>query len=115
MSWSLYVGTTYQIEYGSAGICGSDNQDALYQIFSIFDICTTASGCYDANYEVERIELQHLRSILSERGEEFEDNAEEFMEVLNEKDMTEDELLEVLNTLINDSDQRNEYVFLSWR
>ena len=38
MSRQLHFGTTYQVQYGYGGMFGSDGQDALYDIFSMFEI-----------------------------------------------------------------------------
>lgn len=71
MSWNLHIGKVYQIEYGYPGMCGSDSQEALYDIFKIFEIKTTAEDCYDEEYEVERKELCRLRSIIIENDKVF--------------------------------------------
>jgi hypothetical protein len=114
MSWNLHVGKVYQIEYDYPGMCGSDAQETLYDIFSMFDIETTAEDCYDEEYEVEREELRRLRTIITEEGEEFREQAEEFEKTLSLAELTKDRFIQVLDNLINDSDQKNSCVLLSW-
>lgn len=114
MSWNLHVGKVYQIEYGYPGMCGSDSQEALYDIFRMFEIETTAEDCYDEEYEVERKELRRLRSIITENSEKFQEQTEEFDDALSKAELDKDKFLKVLDNLINNSDQKNEYVLISW-
>lgn len=114
MSRNLHVGTVYQIKYGYPGLWGCDGQDALYDIFSLFEIANSAEDIYTDDYEVERTELQRLRQILTDKGETFHENETELNACLAKMGKTFDEFIEVLDRLINDSDQNNESVFISW-
>lgn len=114
MGKNLHVGKVYQIEYGYPGMCGSDAQDALYDIFGMFDIETTAEDCYDEEYEVEREELRRLRTIITENGEVFQEQVKEFEDALSKAGLSKDDFIQVLDNLINDSDQKNDYVLISW-
>jgi hypothetical protein len=114
MSWNLHVGKVYQIEYGYPGMCGSDSQEALYDIFRMFEIEITAEDCYDEEYEVERKELCRLRSIIIENDKVFQKQAAEFGNALSKAELDKDKFLKVLDNLINNSDQKNEYVLISW-
>ncbi len=114
MSRQLHFGETYQIKYGYAGLYGCDGQDAFYDILQLFDIYHTAEDRYDDDYEVERTELQRLRQIITEQGEEFKENEEEYNKCLDMLQQTHEEFISVLDELINDSDQNNEYVLISW-
>lgn len=114
MSWNLHVGKVYQIEYGYPGMCGSDSQEALYDIFGMFEIETTAEDCYDEEYEVIRNELYRLRSIITENGEEFQKHTAEFDEALSKANLDKEKFIQVLDNLTNGSDQKNEYVLISW-
>lgn len=114
MSWNLHVGKVYQIEYDYPGMCGSDSQESLYDIFKMFEIETTAEDCYDEEYEVERKELCRLRSIIIENNKVFQKQAAEFGNALSKAELDKDKFLKVLDNLINNSDQKNEYVLISW-
>lgn len=114
MSEKLHVGTVYRIEYGYPGMCGCDEQEALYDIFQMFGIETTAEDCYDKDYEVERKDLYRLRTIITENGNEFQKRIEEFENALSRAELDKDGFIQVLDRLINDSDQKNSYVFISW-
>jgi len=93
---------------------GGDGQDALYDIFSMFNIDTSASDEYDDDYEVERSELQRLKTILADEDETFQEHAEVLARALEKAQMDKEQFVNVLDRLINDSDQRNECVLISW-
>ncbi len=114
MSRSLHVGTVYQIEYGYPGLYGGDGQEALYKIFIMFDIPITAVDCYDDDYEVDRDDLRRLRKIIAENGPEFQEQTAEFEKTLSEASIDKEQFITALDSLINDSDQRNSYVYISW-
>ena len=93
---------------------GSNGQDALYDIFSMFEIENNAEDIYTDDYEVEREELKRLRQMLTDKDEKYQENEEELMKCLEKIEMTLDKFIDVLDTLINESDQKNEYVLISW-
>ena len=94
---------------------GSDGQDALYDIFSMFENENNAEDIYTDDYEVEREELKRLRQMLIDKDEKYRENEEELNRYLTKIDMTLEEFItKVLDRLINDSDQQNEYVLISW-
>lgn len=114
MSRRLHVGKVYQIEYNYSGLYGGDGQEALYKTFRMFNIPITALDCYDDHYEVERDDLRRLRKIIAENGPEFQKQAAELEETLSEASIDKEQLITALDSLINDSDQRNSDVFISW-
>ena len=94
---------------------GSDGQDALYDIFSMFEIENNAEDIYTDDYEVEREELKRHRQILIDKDGKYQENEEELTRYLTKIEMTLEEFItKVLDRLINDSDQQNEYVLISW-
>lgn len=106
MSRNLHTASTYQVHYTSTVIPGGDSQDILISLMSMFDV-----HIEDADeFEVQRSELVHLRDSIAENG----DTDEEVVEKLQKLDMTKDELVAALNRIINESDQSNEHVLLSW-
>lgn len=71
MSRSLHTGKIYRIEYMNCnhGMFGGDGQEAFYNILSMFDIANSAEDEFDDDYEVQRIELERLRTIIGEENE----------------------------------------------
>jgi hypothetical protein len=113
MSWNLHVAHTYKIKYDCVSF-SSNGQDALEQIFSMFNI-ENLSDSYSADYyQIERSELERLFNIIHTDGKEFQKHAKEFEQALCEAEMNRDEFLACLDKLINNSDQTNEYVYLAW-
>ena len=114
MARQLHYGKTYQIEYEYGNLYGSDGQDALYDIFSMFEIENNAEDIYTDDYEVEREELKRLKQMLIDKDEKYQENEAELLESLKKTELTLDEFIDVLDKLISESDQKNEYVLISW-
>lgn len=114
MSRNLHVGTVYRIEYGYPGLYGADGQDALYDIFRMFGVDTSTEDRYVDDYEVERTELERLREDIISQKEIFQKYAEPFEKALKRMEQTREGFIKVLDRLINDSDQQNSWVFISW-
>lgn len=116
MSTSLHTGKVYRIEHTPCGqgMFGSDGQQALYNIFSTFDIENTAKDEFDDGYEVQRSELERLRTIITEETEEYQAHADEFLEELKRAGRSTSDFMNVLDNLIDASDQSNEWVLISW-
>ena len=74
MSRSLHTGKIYRIEYMNCnhGMFGGDGQEAFYNILSMFDIANSAEDEFDDDYEVQRIELERLRTIIGEENETYQ-------------------------------------------
>ena len=85
MSRSLHTGKIYRIEYMNCnhGMFGGDGQEAFYNILSMFDIANSAEDEFDDDYEVQRIELERLRTIIGEEIDTYQAHAEEFHEELS--------------------------------
>ena len=47
MSWNMHVCSVYDIQYEYPGMIGYEAQDALYRIFEMFDVETSAEDIYD--------------------------------------------------------------------
>lgn len=116
MSTRLHTGKVYQIEYTPCGqgMFGSDGQEALYNIMSMFDINNTASDEFAEDYEVSREELKRLRTIITEEGAEYQNCEEGFKKALDNARITKADFIDVLDHLIEKSDQRNPFVLISW-
>ena len=71
MSWNMHVCSVYDIQYEYPGMIGYEAQDALYRIFEMFDVETSAEDIYDEDYEVGRSELVELRFLNSSRMPEL--------------------------------------------
>ncbi len=114
MAINLHTATVYDVKLTSAIAYGSDAQEAFYYIFARWDISTNIDDEYHAEYEMNRDELKHLRDDILNQTEHFKENEAYLKEKLSKANMTIDEFVEVLNKLITTSDQRNDYVLLSW-
>ena len=110
MSWNMHVCSVYEYP----GMIGYEAQDALYRIFEMFDVETSAEDIYDEDYEVERSELVELRRHIVEQDEEYQENEKAFLEQLKNAGIGREKFITVLDRLINDSDQRNSEVHISW-
>lgn len=106
MSRSLHTASTYQVHYSSVIIPGGEFQDPFICLMSMFDIHT--EDCDE--FEVQRSELVHMRDHIERDGE----TDEEIIEKLQELKMSKDKVVSALNRIINESDQSNDYVLLSW-
>ena len=114
MSRNLHVAKVWQIEYKYPGMKGSDDQDAFYNSLEMFEVENSADDIYTNDFEVERAALQDLRRHISEQDEVFQKQAEDFQSELEKIDMTREKFIAILDNLINDSDQWDAYVHLSW-
>lgn len=106
MSRNLHTASTYQVHYSLPIIPGGESQDIVISLLSMFDIYTEDAD----EFEVQRCELIHLRDSIEKDG----NTDEEIIEILHKLKMSKDELVAALNRIINESDQSNEYVLLSW-
>lgn len=116
MSTSLHTGKVYHIDYAlcGQGMFGCDGQEAFFNILSMFDIENTAKDEFDDGYEVHRSELERLRTIITEETEEYQTHADEFLEELKRAGRNTSDFMDVLDHLIDASDQSNEWVLISW-
>lgn len=113
MSRNLHVAHTYKIKYGCVSF-SFNGQDALEDIFSMFNIENLSDSSYADDYRIERSELQRLFNIIHTGGKEFQKHAKEFEQALCEAETSREEFLNCLDKLINNSDQTNEDVYLAW-
>ena len=104
----------YDIQYEYPGMIGYEAQDALYRIFEMFDVETSAEDIYDEDYEVGRSELVELRRPYRRTGRRVPGKREAFLEQLKNAGIGREKFITVLDRLINDSDQRNSEVHISW-
>ncbi len=114
MAINLHTATVYDVKLTSAIAYGSDAQEAFYYIFARWDISTNIDDEYHAEYEMNRDELKHPRDDILNQTEYFKENETYLKEKLSKANMTIDEFVEVINKLITTSDQRIDYVLLSW-
>ena len=116
MSRILNTGKIYRNEYMNCnhGMFGGDGQEAFYNILSMFDIANSAEDEFDDDYEVQRIELERLRTIIGEENETYQAHAEEFHEELNRARTSKEDFINMLDLLIKESDPSNDWVLISW-
>ena len=114
MARKLHVARVWQIEYKYPGMYGGDGQDIFYDILTMFEVDNSAEDAYTDDFEIARSGLQQLRKHISEQDETFRQNAEEFYSCLAKVGMDREKFIEVLDCLINVSDQSDAYVHVSW-
>ena len=111
MARKLHVARVWQIEYKYPGMYGGDGPGIF---FVILPIDKSAEDAYTDDFEIARSGLQQLRKHISEQDETFRQNAEEFYSCLAKVGMDREKFIEVLDCLINGSDQSDAYVHVSW-
>ena len=121
MSWNMHVCSVYDIQYEYPGMIGYEAQDALYRIFEMFDVETSAEDIYDVNKPGIKDAIVGLgnagrpfRRHIVEQDEEYQENEKAFLEQLKNAGIGREKFITVLDRLINDSDQRNSEVHISW-
>lgn len=114
MSVNLYTGRVYQIELSNVLIPGIESKEAMYDLFQEFEIFHNADDEFDDEYEVARSELQRFRNQVVNHIEFFQERAGYFAEKLKAMKFTEEQFIRVLDRLINESDQTNDFVLLTW-
>lgn len=114
MARNLHVAKVWQIEYECPGMNGGEEQDALYRILEMFGVDNSAEDICTDEFEVSRAGLQSLRGHITERDGVFREHVEKFNEELEKTGMSREKFIEVLDCLINNSDQSNAYVHVSW-
>ena len=93
---------------------GGGGQGIFYDILTMFEVDNSAEEAYTDDFEIARSGLQQLRKHISEQDETFRQNAEEFYSCLAKAGMDREKFIEVLDCLINGSDQSDAYVHVSW-
>ena len=78
---------------------------SFYDILTMFEVDNSAEDAYTDDFEIARSGLQQLRKHISEQDETFRQNAEEFYSCLAKVGMDREKFIEVLDCLINGSDQ----------
>lgn len=114
MSTNLHTARNYQVEYTPAVIYGWESNEILDLIFSEFEISTNRSDEYDDEFDMSRSELVRLRDHIVNQTDYYKAREQFLREELSKIRLTIEEFITALDRLINDSDQSNEYVLLSW-
>lgn len=110
----LYTAKKYQIELTDEVILYGDSREVFSSIFSEFEISTNADDDFDTDYDMYRSELVDLRNEIVNETDYFKEREEFLDEQLDELGITRGQFIAVLDALINQSDQNNEMVLLSW-
>lgn len=114
MSVNLYTGKVYQVKLSEVLVYGIDSKEAMYDLFQEFEISHNADDEFDNEYDLERSELQRFRNEIVNHTEYFQERAEYFAEKLKAMNLTEEQFIRVLDRFINESDQTNDHVLLTW-
>lgn len=111
---SLFTAKKYQVELTEDAILHGDSREIISNIFCEFEISTNANDNFDMEYDMCRSELVRLRDEIINETDYFKELAEFLDEQLDELGITRQQFIGVLDALINQSDQENEMVLLSW-
>lgn len=115
MSKKMHVAKTYHVEYADVSFNSIDGQKAFFNILELFEIENSAESPFTNEYQIERSELVRLRDIINSEQSFFQEYYDEFEEALQEAgDLTKESFLNILEKLINDSDQNNSTIVISW-
>lgn len=82
--------------------------------FITFCVRNSAEDIYTDDFEIERSELQRLKRHITGRDDTFRQHAEAFHAELEKIGMDTDRFIAVLDNLINDSDQSDDFIHVSW-
>ncbi len=114
MAINLHVAKVWQVEYEYPGMYGCDSQDVFYNILKMFDIENSAEDIHTDDFEIERSGLQQLKRHITGQDDTFRQHAGVFHAELKKTGMSTEEFVAVLDRLINDSDQSDAFVHVSW-
>ena len=115
MNKILQTAKTYKVEYSPLGTFDLDTQNILACIFQLFRIRINKENIFVDEYEVEREQLYRLRESISKRGVDFQEYAKAFELELKQAKINTDTFLQILDNLIEKSDQQNPMVVISWQ
>ena len=115
MNKILQTAKTYKIEYKPLGIFNLDTQNILACIFQLFQVRINKENIFVDEYEVEREQLYRLRESISKRDIDFQKYAKTFELELKQAKINTDMFLQILDNLIEKSDQQNPMVVISWQ
>lgn len=114
METRLYTAKKYQIELTDEVILRGDSKEIFSSIFSEFEISTNAYNDSDTQYDMYRSELIDLRDEIVNETDYFKEREKFLSEQLDKLGITIEQFVYVLNALICQSDQENEFILLSW-
>ena len=111
MSISIHVASTYQVEHAVLGsFCNKKSQINRFLSENCPGLDWEGEDvCYSTHLEVPRSDLGNLIGKITKDRDDFEKWAKKV-----DIRMSADEFICVIASWISDSDQRNEFVVLSW-
>lgn len=115
MNKILQTAKTYKVEYSPLGTFDLDTQNILACIFQLFRVKINKENIFVDEYEIEREQLYSLRESISKRDIGFQKYAKAFELELKQTEINTDTFLQILDNLIEKSDQQNPMVVISWR
>lgn len=114
MSVSMRVHTVHKVEYGEPLLSAYHQYDFLDLLGKLgIDIYPGDKSSEDQ--EIDRQSLEELRDVLvSEVGQKYEEYRAIMSSCLKCMDMSVNQFVHIINTLLNESDQSNNYIHISW-
>lgn len=114
MNKVLRTAKAYEIDYCPLEITGFGIQNALACIFEIFGVQISKDNIFVDEYEVERKQLCDLHESIFKQDVRFQNHMNELQAELSLAEIDCEKFLQILDDLINRSDQRNPKVLISW-
>lgn len=107
----LQIAKVYKVELEYGGLCG-DELYAFTQLLDLFDIEVEHQNKDGSELEIERKELEHLRSIMSGENNSYAKNAEAVEDILADARITRERMVAVLDIMISQSDPNDSLVHI---
>lgn len=107
----LQIATVYKVELEYGGLCG-DELGAFTQLLNLFDIEVEHQNKDGSELEIERKELEHLRSIMSGENNSYAKNAEAVEDILADARITRERMVAAIEEMIYASDQDDSLIHI---
>lgn len=114
MNKKLRIAKVNRVEYYPLSISGVETQHALACIFELFGVKVDKQNIFVDDYQVSRDQLKSLHECITGQGSDFQKHSSLFDEYLKMADIDKDKFLQILDDLIQKSDQQNPLILISW-
>ena len=114
MNKKLRIAQINKVEYCPLSISGVETQHALACIFELFGVKVDKQNIFVDDYQVSRDQLKSLHECITGQRNDFQKHSSLFDEYLKMADIDKDKFLQILDDLIQKSDQQNPLILISW-
>lgn len=115
----LHVASQQIKWHPDTALSGWDAPEMFYRLLSLYD-CAMGNADegevdeYTHTFEVDREDLIKMRNSIASQDDFFRDHEKEIRAALKIIDYTPMKIVNALDTLINNSDPENDWVYVSW-